>query len=81
MVISVGEEEQRRGKDVVGKHLSIVLALLLDINNDDLLDPETPLSEVVELLKTGDLAEGPTLPHAVDIEPEFRVVYDVLYNY
>lgn len=63
---------------MMGEHLRIVLALLFNIDNENLLDPESPLHEVVLLEKTFDFPERPALPDAVHVEPELRVVYNVL---
>jgi hypothetical protein len=63
---------------VVCEHLSIILALLLDVDHEHLLDPETPLDEVIPLENTLDLPEWPAFPDAVEVQPEVRVVHDVL---
>ena len=79
MVVAVGEEKQGDGEDVVGEHLSIVFPLLLDVHDQDLSNPEGPLREVVELGQTGNLAEWPAFPHAVQVEEIVRVPDDVLW--
>jgi len=43
MVIPIREEQQRRREDVVHEHLSIILALLLNIDDQNLLDVKRPL--------------------------------------
>jgi hypothetical protein len=79
VIISVGEEKKGAGKNVMCEHFPIVFTFLLDIDHDDLLQPETPLGEVVELGKTSNLPVRPPLPHAVDVEPELGMVHDVLF--
>lgn len=78
MVIPIREEQQRRREDVVHEHLSIILALLLDVDDQDLLDVEGPLEKIVELEDAFNLSQRPAVPDAVEVEPEFGVVYDVL---
>lgn len=77
VIVPIREEEQRYGKDVVCEHLGVVLSLLLDVDNQNLGDPKSPLGEVVEFRKTGDVAEGPTFPHAMQIKEVVRVPDDV----
>lgn len=64
---------------MVNKHLSIILALLLDVDNQDLLDIERPLQQVVELEHAFNLSGRPAVPDTVQIEPEFGVVHDILW--
>jgi hypothetical protein len=65
MIVSVREENEYSGEDVVYKHLQIVFALLFDVYDKDLLKVEGPLDEVVEFEQALDLSEGPALPDAV----------------
>jgi hypothetical protein len=44
MVVTVRQKHEGGGEDVMGKHLRIVLALLLDVDHKELLDPKTPLN-------------------------------------
>ena len=60
------------------KHLRVVLALFLNVDNENLLDPEAPLYKVVPLENAIDLTERPAFPDAVQVEPEVRVIHDVL---
>jgi hypothetical protein len=78
VVVSIGEEEERGREEVVGEHLRIVFALLLNVDDQDLLDPEAPLHQVIPLEDAVDLAEGPAFPNAVQVQPEVGVVHDVL---
>jgi len=65
--VAVGQAHQRGGEDVVGEHLRVVLALLLNVDDKKLLYPEAPLDEVVPLEETVSLAERPAFPNAVQI--------------
>lgn len=65
--VPVGQAHQRRGEDVVGEHLCVVFALLLDVDDKKLLDPEAPLNEVVPLEKAISLTERPAFPYAVQV--------------
>jgi hypothetical protein len=76
--VAVGQAHEGSGEDVVGKHLGVILALLLDVDNEKLLDPEAPLDEVVPLEKAISLTERPAFPYAVQVQPELGVVHDVL---
>jgi hypothetical protein len=44
VVVSIREEKQSGREDVVCEHLRVVLALLLNVDDENLLDPETPLN-------------------------------------
>jgi hypothetical protein len=70
VIISIGKEQKRGREDVVCEHLRIILALLLNVNHEHLLYPETPLDKVVPLEDTFDFSEGPAFPDAMEIEPE-----------
>jgi hypothetical protein len=76
--VAVGQAHQRSGEDVMGEHLGVVFALLLDVDDENLLDPEAPLDEVVPLEKAVSFPERPAFPDAVEVQPELRVVHDVL---
>jgi hypothetical protein len=79
VVISIRQEKERSREDVVYEHLGKVLALLLDVDYEDLLDVKCPLCQVVPFEETINLPEWPAIPDTVQVEPEFRVVHDVLF--
>ena len=67
VIIAVGEEHECGRENMVREHLSIILALLLNVDNKNLLNPEAPLYEVVPLEKTVNFAKGPTFPDTVEV--------------
>jgi hypothetical protein len=78
LVEGVAAEEQHAGEDVVGEHLPMVLAVLLNIHHEQLLHPETELYEIVPLHQSVQGSCGEVRPHGSEIEPVRRVVHDVL---
>jgi hypothetical protein len=58
--------------------LCVVFALLLDVDNENLLDPEPPLNEVVPFEEAIGFPERPAFPYAVEVQPELGMVHDVL---
>jgi hypothetical protein len=80
VVVSIRQEQERGREDVVCEHLGEVLALLLNVDYEDLLDVKGPLGQVVPLENALDLPKWPAIPDAVQVEPKFRVVHDVLFN-
>jgi hypothetical protein len=78
VVVAVAEKYETAGEDVVREHLCIILPLLLDINDHDLLHVKGPLHEIVKLVQSRCLAEGPPFPQPVEIEPKLGVVHEIL---
>ncbi|KAA8899206.1 hypothetical protein TRICI_006375 [Trichomonascus ciferrii] len=60
VVVRAGDETA--GDDVVGEHLNVVLALLLDVEHVDLADPAGHLHQVVGLHERMQLIMGPANP-------------------
>jgi hypothetical protein len=79
VVVSVAEEYQSNRKNVVSEHLGVIFALLFDVHDQDLLGIESPLNEVIPLVKPVDFAERPPLPQSVEVKPEFGVIHNVLW--
>lgn len=78
IAISVGPVHQGDGDKVVGEHLPVVLAALLDVDDQHLLNPECQLRQHVALHEAADLTVGPVGPELSEI-PEVRgVAIDVL---
>ena len=50
LVASVAEKDERRSDDVVSEHLPVIFSAFLDVDNKDLLQPESELSEIVPLV-------------------------------
>lgn len=81
VVVPIREEQEGNCEDVMREHLGVVLALLLNIDDQNLRDPESPLHQVVPLEDAVNFAKGPALPDAVEVQPKLRVVHDVLSAY
>jgi hypothetical protein len=80
VVVPIRQEQKRCSEDVVYEHLGVVLALLFDVDDKNLLNIERPLKQIVALEDAFDFPKRPAIPNAVQIEPELRVVHDVLYT-
>lgn len=78
MVVAVGCDDQRDGDEVVGQHLPVVLATLLNVDHKDLLEPEAELREGVELVQSADLTVWPEGPEVPEVQPPRRGVVDIL---
>lgn len=78
VAIGVAGEEQAAGDEVVGKHLPVILAALLDVEDHDLLNPDARLRNDVELHQAVNLAGGPVGPDATEVEEVVRLEVDVL---
>lgn len=78
MEVSIRQSHEGGREQMVGQHLRIILALFLNVDDKNLLDPEAPLDEVVPFEEAVSLSERPTFPDAVKVEPELGVIHDVL---
>lgn len=79
-VVAVAGGDQGAGDDVVREHLPVILAALLNVDDDDLLQPERPLRQNVELVQAGQLTLGPVRPELLQVQPVRRRLVDVLCN-
>lgn len=77
-VVPVRCDNQNNGNEVMAQHLPVVLAALLDVDHEHLLEPETQLGENVELEKPAELAVGPGCPKVLEVQPCWRGVVKVL---
>lgn len=78
VVVPVRADNQRNGDEVVGQHLPVVLATLLDVDHKDLLEPETELREDVELVQRAELTVWPESPEIPEVQPRWRGVIQIL---
>lgn len=63
---------------VVGEHLPVVLATGLDVQDEDLLQPERPLAQDVDLGEAREVARGPVGEHLAEVEVVLGGAVDVL---
>lgn len=63
---------------MVGEHLCVIFPSLLDVNDEDLLNPEGQLCKIVELEKSGHLSRRPGRPDLGIVEPIDGVIPEVL---
>lgn len=80
MVVSVAGEDKSGGDNVMGKHLPMVLTALLNVNNNHLLQPESPLAEEIGLHETVELAVGPVGPEILHAHIVRGSAINVLYR-
>ena len=65
-VIAIGCRHEQTGNNVVGKHLPMVLSSIFHVDDDNLLEPESPLTENVEFRQAVNFSlrpAGPQLRH------------------
>jgi len=63
---------------MVRKHLPMVLAALLDVDDDQLLQPEAKLGQHIALHEPRQLAVGPAGPQLDEVEVGGGLAVDVL---
>lgn len=78
LVVAVAHRHERARDDVVREHLPVVLAPLLHVYHEDLLQPKGELQQVVALHQAAHLARREVIPDFIEVEPVRRVVVDVL---
>lgn len=61
-VVDIARRNQGSGDDVVAKHLPMILAALLNVDDDDLLKPKCPLRQDISLHQAVKLTVGPVGP-------------------
>ena len=81
LVVAVTHEHENAGDDVVAQHLPVVFSPLLDVDDEDLLDPETELYEVVPFHGCVDFSVWPAGPHLLHVEPVLMSIHDILYKF
>lgn len=67
--VDIGGGEEGAGDNVVGEHLVVVLASLLDMNDEDGLDEESQFDKQIPLHQTGHGTSWPFIPDSAEIEP------------
>lgn len=78
VVVPVRTDDQGNGDKVVAQHLPMVLAALLDVDDEDLLKPKAQLREDVELVQAAKLTIRPEGPEILEVEPRRRGIVEVL---
>lgn len=61
-VVPVRSNNQCDSDEVVAQHLPVILAALLDVDDEDLLKPKSKLSQLIELGQAPELTVGPVSP-------------------
>jgi len=78
LVIAVASNQKQACNDVVGEHLPMVLSTLFNVDNQNLLEPETKLSQIVQLKEAGHGARGERRPHGAEIVEVGGLVDEIL---
>jgi hypothetical protein len=78
VVVCVAGEEQTAGDEVMGEHLPVVLTTLLNVEDNNLLDPEGLLREDVGLHEARDFLVWPMGLHLLEVEEVGRLAVHVL---
>lgn len=66
-MVEVRGANERDGDEMVSEHLPMVLATLLDVNDKNLLYPESPLRQEVTLHETTEFPDRPPGPKLLHI--------------
>lgn len=77
-MVGIRGYDQSDCDDVVRQHLPVILSLLLNVDDIDLLDPESQLREEIKLHGPGNLTAGPVCPELGHVEKVRGGVPDVL---
>lgn len=80
MVVGVASKDKSGGDDVVSEHLPMILAALFNVNDNHLLEPESPLAQEVGLHDSIELAVGPVGPQILHVHVVRRSAVNVLYR-
>lgn len=80
MMVEVTGGDEDRGNNVVAKHLPVILATLLDVEDDNLLQPKSPLRQNISLHQSVHFSVWPVGPHFTQIEVIRRLAVDILYK-
>ena len=75
LMIPIRAEHEQASDNMVCEHLCVVSTSLLNMDYDDLLEPEGELDEVVPFQGAVDFAVWPVAPHGAEGEPIVRVVH------
>lgn len=59
---------------MVDQHLIVIFSPLLDVDDEDLLEPERQLRQAVPLEGARDVSGGPIGPYLAEVIPVFRIV-------
>lgn len=78
LMVGVGCGNEADGEEVVSQHLPVVLAALLNVNDEHLLQPESPLRQHVGLHDSIDLSNGPVHPELLQVQVVRRFVVEIL---
>jgi hypothetical protein len=78
LMIAIAGKQEHAGYDVMGEHLGMVFPSLFDVDNHDLLQPETKLDQNIPFQDTNDLSVRPIPPHHFDVKPVIRIIHNVL---
>lgn len=81
LVVSVTCRDEHDGDEMVRYHLHMILPALLDVDDQDLLQPEGPLAQHVRLRKPVKFSGGPVGPQLLHVEVVGRGRVQVLYCY
>lgn len=67
--VDISGGEEGAGDDVVGEHLVVVLASLLDMNDEDGLNKEGQFDKQIPLHQAGHGTSWPFVPNRAEIKP------------
>lgn len=77
-MVSVRSNNQRDGDKVVAQHLPVIFTALLDMDDENLLKPETKLGQLIKLGQATELTVRPVRPEILHIQPCGRCVVEIL---
>ncbi len=68
MVVAVACVDEHQGDQVMAEHLPMVLSPLLNVGNNNLLQPKCPLGQNIALSDAGKLTVRPSSPQFSKIQ-------------
>lgn len=80
VVVGVAGKDESGSNDVVSEHLPMVLTALFNVNDNHLLQPESPLAKKVGLHDSIELAVGPISPEVLHAHVVRRGAVNVLHQ-
>jgi hypothetical protein len=80
LMVGITGGNEHDGDEMVRQHLPMILAALLDVDDQDLLQPEGPLAQHVSLGQTVKFSGGPVGPELLHVEVIRRGRVQVLYH-
>ena len=77
-MIAITRKKQNASDDVMSEHLPVILPSLLNLDDHDLLQPESKLDQYVPFQGGNNVSCRPISPHISQVEEVVRLIVEVL---